>query len=398
MYESKHSISLLFNANNVYDRQILEGIGHYLHTTKVDWDVFLEEDFRFHGNDVVDWRCDGLIANYDDLEIKKIVDNISAPVIGVGCSYSDLEQYPNIPYVASDNFALVESAFKHLKEKGLKRFAMYSVPLDEHHRWVIERERALAKLASKEEYSYQIYKGHATNRKTWHYTFKQLSDWIENLPKPIGIIAVNDARARHLLQACDHLGVEVPERVSIIGIDNDDLARNLSRISLSSVTQGCFEMGYKAAKLLHRRLEGKKVPESQVLVGPVGVEARQSTEFKALSDPYVIQAVHFIRQFATKGIKVDQVTDFVGISRSNLENRFQQEHGYSVHTAIHNEKLVRACKLLADSEMPINDIAEKCGYPSLQYMYSVFNKHFNSTPSAYRNENQKNKDRTVASY
>ena len=295
MYESKHSISLLFNANNVYDRQILEGIGHYLHTTKVDWDVFLEEDFRFHGNDVVDWRCDGLIANYDDLEIKKIVGNISAPVIGVGCSYSDLEQYPNIPYVASDNFALVESAFKHLKEKGLKRFAMYSVPLDEHHRWVIERERALAKLASKEEYSYQIYKGHATNRKTWHYTFKQLSDWIENLPKPIGIIAVNDARARHLLQACDHLGVEVPERVSIIGIDNDDLARNLSRISLSSVTQGCFEMGYKAAKLLHRRLEGKKVPESQVLVGPVGVEARQSTEFKALSDIVLMVAKDMVK-------------------------------------------------------------------------------------------------------
>ena len=60
------------------------------------------------------------------------------------------------------------------------------------------------------------------------------------------------------------------------------------------MTQGCFEMGYKAAKLLHRRLEGKKVPESQVLVGPVGVEARQSTEFKALSDISLFLLKHFI--------------------------------------------------------------------------------------------------------
>jgi LacI family transcriptional regulator len=40
----QYSISLLFNANKVYDRQVIEGIGHYLQSTKVDWDVYLEED------------------------------------------------------------------------------------------------------------------------------------------------------------------------------------------------------------------------------------------------------------------------------------------------------------------------------------------------------------------
>ena len=33
-----------------------------------------------------------------------------------------------------------------------------------------------------------------------------------------------------------------------------------------------------------------------------------------------------------------------------------------------------------------------------KFMYSVFNKHFNSTPSAYRSENQKGKESKVASF
>lgn len=46
----------------------------------------------------------------------------------------------------------------------------------------------------------------------------------------------------------------MPDQVSIIGIDDDDIARNLSRVSLRSVSQECFEMGFQAAKLLHNRL------------------------------------------------------------------------------------------------------------------------------------------------
>ena len=45
MFEKSHSITLLFNASKVYDRQIIEGIGRYLQTSKADWDLYLEEDF-----------------------------------------------------------------------------------------------------------------------------------------------------------------------------------------------------------------------------------------------------------------------------------------------------------------------------------------------------------------
>ncbi|MEK6291542.1 MAG: xylose operon transcription regulator XylR, partial [Paraburkholderia tropica] len=44
--QTSHRIALLFNANKVYDREIIAGIGHYLRSTRVAWDLFLEEDFR----------------------------------------------------------------------------------------------------------------------------------------------------------------------------------------------------------------------------------------------------------------------------------------------------------------------------------------------------------------
>jgi LacI family transcriptional regulator len=395
--DRQYSISLLFNANKVYDRQVIEGIGHYLQSTKVDWDVYLEEDCLARLNNLDNWEVDGIIADFDDPDMQAALTDLDIPVIGVGGSYQNADDYPDVPYVATDNEAVVNCAYQHLKQKGLQRFAFYGFPPDTEHRWALERERAIVALCEKDGFSCSVYRGFKTQPDTWHYSMNRLADWIESLPLPVGVIAVTDARARHLLQACDKTNRLVPDQVSIVGIDDDDIARNLSRVSLSSVSQGCFDMGFHAAKLLHRQLNRQKAekPSDQkakiksaprVLVPPIGIIQRQSTDFKALQDPYVIQAMHYVRQHACRGIKVEQVIDYVGISRSNLEQRFVQECGHSIHTEIHNEKLNRACKMLAETDTELAEIANSCGYPSIQYLYAVFKKHFGQTPKQYKSD------------
>ena len=386
MFQAQHSISLLFNANKVYDRQVIEGIGHYLQSSKVDWDIFLEEDFLTRLEHIDEWGGDGIIADYDDPAIQQALTNSKIPVVGIGGSYSDESAYPDVPYVATDNFAVVQAAYEHLKHKGLERFAFYGFPADQNHRWAVERELAIIKLCKADGYHCSIYRGHLTSPETWQYSMNRLTDWIQRLSNPIGIISVTDARARHLLQVCEHIGKLVPDNISVVGIDDDDIARYLSRISLSSVTQGCFDMGFQAAKLLHHRLDHPTLKNRRVLVPPAGVSERQSTDFKALKDPYVIQAMHYIRQNACRGIKVEQVVDYVGVSRSNLEQRFKDGIDHSIHNEIHNEKLAKACKMLRESSVSTNEIAGICGYPSLQYMYAVFKKHFSKTPKEYRCE------------
>jgi LacI family transcriptional regulator len=384
MFEKAHSITLLLNASKIFDRQIIEGIGSYLQTSKADWDLYLEEDFMTRLEHFDEWSGDGVIADYDNPAIEQALSNAKVPVVAVGGSYQDKSNYPAVPYVATDNFALVEAAFNHLRQKGIERFAFYGSPVSQEQRWAREREQAMLSLTKQYGYECYVYRGHAVRAETWQYSQKRLTDWLKSLPSPTGIVAVTDSRARHLLQACDHLDFLIPERFAVIGIDDDELTRFLSRVSLSSVRQGSMEMGYQAAKLLHKQLKGSLVKDKQLLVPPVTVAERQSTDFKAIKDPLVMQATHFIRMNACKGIKVDQVLDHVGISRSNLETRFREERGHSIHTEIHNEKLSRACQMLKETDLHSNEIAQRCGYPSVQYMYALFRKHFDQTPVEYR--------------
>jgi LacI family transcriptional regulator len=392
--DKRFRITLLFNANKVYDRQVIEGIGEYLQASQCEWDIFLEEDFVTHLDNFEAWKGDGIIADFDNPDVVETLIGTDIPVVGVGGSYHDESQYPDIPYVATDNNALIELAFQHLREKGLENFAFYGIPSDSWKRWAQEREFAFKTIVEREGYSGAIYLGNETSPETWQYDMNRLADWLQRLPTPTGIIAVTDSRARHLLQVCEQLNIMVPDKVSVIGIDNEELARYLTRVSLSSVGQGSKEMGYRAAKMLHRRLLIKEaepasqqpLKNSRILIPPTKVFERQSTDFQALKDTYVIQAMHYIRHNACKGIKVEQVLSYVGISRSNMETRFREERGHSIHQEIHNSKLKRACHLLAGTTLPILEISELCGYPSLQYMYTVFKKNLEKTPKEYRDE------------
>ncbi|MFH3878828.1 AraC family transcriptional regulator, partial [Acinetobacter baumannii] len=43
--------------------------------------------------------------------------------------------------------------------------------------------------------------------------------------------------------------------------------------------------------------------------------------------------------------------------------------------------------LLISTTLSINEISQMCGYPSLQYFYSVFKKAYDTTPKEYRDVN-----------
>ena len=381
MFDKRHRITLLFNANKAYDRQVVEGVGEYLQASQSEWDIFIEEDFRARIDNIKDWLGDGVIADYDDDDIAQLRADVEVPIIGVGGSYHLEQDYPPVHYIATDNHALVESAFLHLKEKGVNRFAFYGLPSSSGKRWAAEREYAFCQLVAKEKYRLE------TAPENWQHAQNRLADWLQTLPPQTGIIAVTDARARHVLQVCEHLHIPVPEKLCVIGIDNEELTRYLSRVALSSVAQGARQMGYQAAKLLHRLLANEELPLQRTLVPPVRVIERRSTDYRSLTDPAVIQAMHFIRNHACKGIKVEQVLDSVGISRSNLEKRFKEEVGETIHAVIHAEKLEKARSLLISTTLSINEISQMCGYPSLQYFYSVFKKEYDTTPKEYRDVN-----------
>ncbi|MEX1829450.1 XylR family transcriptional regulator [Luteibacter sp. CQ10] len=381
---SPHRIALLFNANKVYDRQVIAGIGHYLNSTRVEWDLFMEEDFRSRMRDIHQFQGDGVIADFDDPEAEATLRDLHIPVVAVGGSYQDPADYPvGVPYIATDNARLVRLAYDHLIEQGLSRFAFYGIPQNPGSRWAQERERAFASIVEEESVEGIVYEGQSTTAGGWGTAVEELVAWLTALPKPIGIIAATDARARQLLQACVIGGIAVPGQVAIVGIDNDPMAQLLTRIPLTSVIQGAEEMGRTAAHLLHQMLRGVDCSTARVLVPPVGISVQASSKYQPLRSPHVMRASHYIRQYGCLGIKTEQVADYVGVSRTVLEEHFKRELKQTVHQAILQHKLDTACQLIADSEAPLAEIAVRCGFTSLQYMYAVFRREYDCTPRQY---------------
>lgn len=383
--QTSHRIALLFNANKVYDREVITGIGNYLLSTRVAWDLFLEEDFRCRLNGIERFEGDGIIADFDDPAVAEALGDSQLPVVAVGSSYADAACYPaKLPYIATDNAKLMSLAYTHLIGAGLQRFALYSLPEAPENRWAQERELAFRALLAADGLEADIHRGLPTSAPVWSQASGQLTSWLESLPKPVGVIAVTDARARHLLQACLISGIPVPEQVAIIGIDNDPLTRSLTRIPLSSVIQGSEEMGRTAAHLLHQMLGGARFHGRRILVPPVGINVLESTRHQPVSSPYVMRARHYIRQYGCQGIKTEQVADYVGVSRSSLEDHFRRELGYTVHQEILNHKLDFAKQLLARHDLSSAEVAIRCGFTSLQYMYAVFRRELDCTPREYQ--------------
>ena len=77
MFTKRHRITLLFNANKAYDRQVVEGVGEYLQASQSEWDIFIEEDFRARIDKIKDWLGDGVIDDFDHKQMS------TSPLLGL---------------------------------------------------------------------------------------------------------------------------------------------------------------------------------------------------------------------------------------------------------------------------------------------------------------------------
>ena len=85
---------------------------------------------------------------------------------------------------------------------------------------------------------------------------EELSEWLLNVEKPIGIIACNDIRALQLLNAARECKIDVPDEVAVVGIDNDSILCNLADPPLSSVEHDTRRIGFEASVLLDKMMRG----------------------------------------------------------------------------------------------------------------------------------------------
>lgn len=378
-------MALIYDARTVYDVKVMTGVAAYLQEG-ADWTVCIEEnalkDQRLP--DLRAWRGDGIIANFDDPRVASAVMGSRLPVVAYGSDYGWFKSTPRIPYFVTNNEAIAHLGADYLRDRGFVRFAYCGYPRAPATIWAQDREHAFAGRVRDWGFPCWIYRGrHKTVRK-YHAFQLSLAAWLKALPKPIGLLAANDSRARQVLDVCRAAGVRVPEEVAVLGIDNDEMVCQLSSPLLSSIEQGAGQIGHGAAALLDRIMSGRRPRQSCFAIDPVGVVERLSTDVLAIEDPTVAQAVAFISDHARDGIKARDVVDAVGLPRYRLDAAFRMKRGRSLYAEILHVRLEHARRLISSTSLPLKQIAGAVGFRSVQHMSGLFRTAFHHPPAAYR--------------
>jgi LacI family transcriptional regulator len=380
---AERNVAVIVETSNSYARGVLRGIHEYART-RHGWTLYLTEHGRheFDESFACNWKFDGVIARIETDQMARIVTAMDVPTVDVSAA----RLIKDIPWVETDDEAITRLALDHLLDCGLQNFAFLGDPF---YNWSIWRQQSFERILGRPD----IIRSRIFNlparkepRARWWTQRKAIREWLERLPKPVGVFACYDACGQQLLEICRYFDFRVPEDIAVIGVDNDELLCELATPSMSSVIPNSRRAGASAAEILDRMMLGEKLPGSKYSIEPLGVRKRVSTDVLSVGDHHVAEAVAFIRQNAHENIRVEDVLSIVPLSRRVLEARFRRALNRTPHQEIARVRTNAARELLRETDMSLSEISERLGIQNPEYLSVFFKKETGLTPRDYRDQ------------
>jgi len=381
---SKHiaRVAVLVDTSTSWGRTILKGIGNYMRKHE-PWQVFVEArglEERLHlprG-----WKGDGVIARIGSAALVKELNELQIPVVNVSGIQLPEEDFPR---VTTDLEASGRLAATYLLDRGFRHFAYFSLI---GLAYVSAHQEAFIRALREAGRECEVHgiKPRTGAEPDWTLDLAQIGRWLKGLPKPVAILAWNASSGRELIYACHEAGIIVPEEVAVLSGSDDDVLCDFLQIPISAITASADRIGHEAASLLDRLMQRRPPPRGPILIPPLGVVSRQSTETLAIHDRAMVAAISFVRENADKAIQVNDIARHAGLSRRVLERRFLQILNRTPAEEIRRVHFAKAKQLLVETDLPIPDVAEGSGFGSPEYMAYVFKTELGQTPLNYRKQ------------
>jgi len=383
-FRSRPRVALLIESSRSYGRELLKGVAQFSRT-RTNWSLLHQE---MSIDDVPpDWLeasgASGVIARVDTHSVDRL-RKLGVPIVDVRCRH----EFRNMPRVDTDDRAVARLAFDHLRECGFEQFAFCGY---ESTHYSTTRLQFFRELTGSGGFPLSIYEspsvasiGTTATEQSGISDSRGMIEWLQTLRPPTGLFVCNDIRGQQVLNVCRLAGVDVPDSIGIVSVDDDDAICPLCDPPLSSVQPDAQGVGYRAAEILHEMIEGRPADSRLELVRPTGVTRRLSTQVLATDDREVAQASRFIREHACEGIKVADVAAHVSISRRQLERRFRIELNRTIHEEITAVRISRIKQILTETSLPLEQLAFLAGYEYKEQMSTVFKRVTGETPGEYR--------------
>jgi LacI family transcriptional regulator len=364
---------------------MLKGITQYERSHR-KWASFLDDEARAEVDRhwLKEKKWSGVISRNTTPSLARSCRELGIPLVDL----NDTPPTKGIPKIRPDNDRIGRLGAEHFMERGLQHYGYAGFG---NEPWSCERREgfmAALREAGHIGHVFDVeYPGNVTPK--WDSQQKAaLADWLQRLPKPVGVMACVDMRAFQVMGAAETAGVLVPEEVALLGANNDAIRCDLSYPPLSSVAPNAFESGYRAAELLDRMMQGEDPGPVDVRIEPLGVVTRPSSDVLAIHDPNVATALSHIREHACQGLTVAQLARHAHASRSQLERKFRRYLGRSPQAEIRRVQTTKIKELLLETDFPLKKIAGIAGFQHVEYMCVAFKRMTGHAPGAYRKQFQ----------
>lgn len=330
------------------------------------------------------WKGDGVLVtlrdNPETVAFVKSLRRRKIPVVDLTFNHPEM----HIPRVSGDHFAMGRLARQHFEERNFRNFAWFSTDWLNIHRLRYEG------FADGNDVPRWIFADEAPPERIDDFTWfdRWLGEKLCAAPKPLALLAYDDADAARALGVCIAAGLSVPEDVAILGIGGDRLICENQSVPISSIEHNQGRTGYEGAELLDSLMDGAPPPQRPILIPPRGITVRASTDIVAAASPAVRKALEYIRRHVSESFGLSQIATEIGVSRATLARLFEHELGRSVGAETLRQRLNTAKRLLKDDTLSVSEIAFRTGFCNPAYFTNTFKHETGLTPKAWRKKPQ----------
>lgn len=403
----RRRIAVMMDLDKIYNRHVATFAGILRYAREADWHLINNDwaDRMLPARAGQPSPYDGLIGRITALGASR-AKRLGLPVVNV---WFNAPNRATLPCVFADFAACGREQAEHLLSRGFQNLGILTHGDDQAYVLEADAFEQTARAANcRQLLRVDLTSGRKKTRMgigaldmtdyaQWKRAIGLIDRWMDDWKLPIGLFIFDITTARLVIERCEDRGWRVPEDVAIVSGRNEETSCEASAPSISSIELPYERIGYEAARMLDELIDEKerrgrskrrahaRPPEPRViLLPPVGVVARQSTDFHAVDDVLVRKALGYIDLNLHRPIAIDDIAEHVGVSRATIINRFREHLGRSINKELQRLRIERVKRELVGSEAPIYEIAPKAGFSSVRNLNKVFNKLMKCTPGEYR--------------
>ena len=371
-------------AMDVHDPRIHEGALRYTSACPSPLDMTQTDTMPWQRS-YVDTRSCAIILARLKLHIRPLRRNLSRlhrPLV-VLCSDAPDGACPR---VLEGDYAAGKLAAEYYLQRHFRRFAVACQGLDAGY---AERIRGFEETLASHGYPvrraiYSQYLDDSARSEPELGWGAYLMDQLNHEERPLAVFVLDDLVGASALRHCREAGIRVPEEVAVLAAGNDHLHCDYSDPPLSSIDMNRERLGWEAARLLHTLMEGRGRPATPIVVPPLGVVERRSTEILSAEDPRAMRALRHLMDHLREPLTTAALARTVGLSAAHLNRIFVECFGRTVKKELIRLRMQRVRELLATTDARGKEIAERTGFQTAAHLSRVFRQEHEMTMQTFR--------------